>query len=280
MGAEPSRLQPLLAQIDAEIRSGELQLPLLPTVVGEVLAGTMDEDKDATGLAGLIQQDQALAAHIMRVVNSPSFRGANEIVALQQAITRLGMERIREIALSVSLKGSLFKEGPYDAYLRDVWRDSLSTGLWAKEVARARRKNVETSYLCGLLNNVGAPVLVHRLSMGESLPEVADVVDVVNALGAAAGVALANAWNLPDFVATSIEHTPDFAAAGEAQDTVAIVVTAQALTCRLHTGINERTAHELVQLPELQHLNLYPEDVEALLAMRERVHQELDAMSL
>jgi len=48
------------------IEKGELRLPLLPQVAHQVMTLTNDPDSDATRLASLIQQDQALAGHILR----------------------------------------------------------------------------------------------------------------------------------------------------------------------------------------------------------------------
>ncbi len=108
--AEAPDVAALIAQLGEEFAAGKIELPLLPTVATEVLSSSLDEHSDAARLAGLIQQDQSLATHVIRVVNSPAFRGAIEVVALQQAIARLGMERIREIALSASLKSCVFKK--------------------------------------------------------------------------------------------------------------------------------------------------------------------------
>ena len=68
------------------MQNGGLELPVLPAVAIEVLASSVDEQADAKRLAQLIQQDQSLASHVLRVVNAPVFRGTTEIVALQQAI--------------------------------------------------------------------------------------------------------------------------------------------------------------------------------------------------
>ena len=83
------------------VADGTLKLPVLPAVAANVLAMSQSEDSDAARLAALIQKDPALASNVLRIVNTAAFRGAAEIVALQQAIARLGMARIREIALSL-----------------------------------------------------------------------------------------------------------------------------------------------------------------------------------
>ena len=139
----PPELQPVAEEIRTDLASGRLKLPVLPNVATEVLSSSLDDSSDAAKLAGLIQQDQSLASHVLRVVNSPAFRGSAEIVALQQAIARLGMVRIREIALTASLKNALSSKGSFQELMDRAWRLGLATGLWAKEVARATRRNVE-----------------------------------------------------------------------------------------------------------------------------------------
>ena len=62
-------------QLDREISRGEIELPLLPAVAARVLSSSVDEQANAASLADLIRQDQRLASHVLRVVNSPGFRG-------------------------------------------------------------------------------------------------------------------------------------------------------------------------------------------------------------
>lgn len=262
----------------SELASNRLELPLLPNVAAEVLASSVEDQSDAARLAELIQQDQSLATHVLRVVNSPAFRGANEIVALQQAIARLGMERIREIALSASLKTTLFRGGPYQACADRAWQLALAAGLWAKEIARAARRNVEVAYLCGLLHDIGTPVLLHRL--GQVAPNLAedDVETVLDRLGTATGERLARAWRLPDAVLATVTHGDDLEAAGEQSDAVAVAACGAALgrwMCERSILINE-----VVKLPAVAHLNLYPDDVKGLLEQQDAIRTAMESMVL
>ena len=268
----------ITSQLGEEIQGGKIELPLLPSAAAEVLSSSLDDQSDAARLAELIQQDQGLATHVLRVVNSPAFRGASEIVALQQAIARLGMERIREIALSAALKGSLFKKGGYDRVVDEAWQVALASGLWAKEIARAVRKNVEIAYLCGLLHNIGAPLVLNRL--GELAPGLgrAEVDAVLAELMAPAGLRLAQEWKLPQAVRTTIEHLGSFAQAGEDQDTVAIAECGVALGRWMCTS--ELLISDVLQLPVIEHLNLYPEDVQAVLEHQDKIKISMESMGL
>ena len=274
--AEPD-LSELAAQLQSELAAGSIELPLLPSVAAEVLASSLDDHADAARLAELIQQDQGLATHVLRIVNSPAFRGAIEIVALQQAIARLGMERIREIALSASLKGALFQDGRYQSVADENWQIALASGLWAKEIARACRKNVEMAYLSGLLHNIGVPLILHRL--GEVAPDLQRpaVDELLTRVVQPAGVVLAQAWQLPDLVAVTIRHLDDFSAAGEHSDAVAVAATGSALghwMCTRGILISEVNA-----LASTQHLGLYPDDVSAILEHIDDIKVSLESMA-
>ncbi len=218
---------PVVQMFRAELEARTLDVPLLPTVAAEVLSSSLDDQSNAARLAELIQQDQTLASHLLRVVNSPAFRGNSEIVALQQAIARLGMERIREIALTVSLKGTMLQKGPFENLVAQAWQQGLRTALWSKEIARAAIKNVETAYLCGLLHNVGAPLVINRISQIDATLEIAQMVELTDLFTTEAGLLLVEEWRLPSAVGLTIRFLDNFAEAKNAIDSVAVVSAGQ-----------------------------------------------------
>ncbi len=279
-GQASASLAALEAQLNEQLAQRTFDMPLLPNVAAEVLSSTLDDQANAARLAELIQQDQSLAAHLLRIVNSPAFRGSTEIVALQQAIARLGMERIREIALTVSLKGTLFQAGPYDNLVKAAWNHSLSTALWSKEVARRARKNVEVSYLCGLLHNVGIPLLInHVTSQVANGAEISvdDLSALVGRYAAQAGVMLAEEWRLPSSVALCIRYFGDFNSAQNAKDTVAVVDAGSYLATE-HL-LDALQVDDALQQPVMQYLNFYPDDIEALLEHADHIQQTMEGMA-
>jgi len=265
-------------RLRTDIAARRLKLPVLPNVAMEVLSSTLDDGADAQRLASLIQKDQSLATHVLRVVNSPLLRGSTEIVALQQAIARLGMVRIREIALTASLKNALPAKGSFQILMDEAWQLGLATGLWAKELARATRKNVELSYLGGLLHNVGSSVIAVELTNREPSLSLGDAKYLMASLGPECGAALVDSWKLPALVGTCIQFVGDFGSAPANQDEVATVEAGRAVAVAMRQdSIDE---DQLVELDAVQHLNLYPEDVEELLAKSEQINLALESMIL
>jgi HD-like signal output (HDOD) protein len=264
-------------RLASSIDSRALELPLLPGVAAEVIAGSVDDNADAARLAQLIQTDQALASHVLRVVNSPALRAAMEIVALRQAISRLGMNKIREIAIAASLSSALI-EPVYRAESQHAWKHALCAGLWAKEIARACRKNTEMAYLCGLLHNIGTPVILRALvGIAKSRLPHRDVTTLLAEFGAATGELLARAWRLPEPVVATIKWLDRFSESGAHADSVAVASCAVRFARLTLAG---ELTHESIGTPEaIDHLNLYPDDVAALLRLRDSISGATESMA-
>ena len=79
-----------------------------------------------------IHQDQALAAHVIRIANSPAYMTRNPVVSLQHAVSMLGMNLMSELAFSASIKGSAFKVPGWDDEVKSLWHYSLASGAYAK----------------------------------------------------------------------------------------------------------------------------------------------------
>lgn len=266
------------AGLEARIGSGQLGIPVLPAVASAVLAMIDDPEADIARLARTIQHDPAIASHVMRVANSASLRGGAPIVSLQQAITRLGMRSIADIALAACMGPTLFNASQHRALIERIWSESLATALWSREIARALRRNVEVAFLCGLLHQIGKPVLLQAVQelcqvQSEQLEEPL-LLAALERHGAAAGLAVATHWALPEQVAETIAHVADFSRSKRAPDLVAMVSVAHAIALQT-PGEGVLDAQPLMALPAIVEINLYLADAQALLAKADSVRAML-----
>ena len=62
------------------------------------------------------------------------------------------------------MQSGVFRVPGYEPVLNQLWRHALASGAFAKEIARVRRLNVESAFLCGLLHSVGKPALLQLSS--------------------------------------------------------------------------------------------------------------------
>ena len=120
------------------LKSGEC-LPALSPVAIELVEMASDESTSAKELVSLIEKDPALTVRLIRLANSAFFQAAVSVTTLQQAVVRVGFDRLRIMALSVSLRDTfpMGKVGALD--FRKFWKISLYRAMLARAVARRLR---------------------------------------------------------------------------------------------------------------------------------------------
>jgi HD-like signal output (HDOD) protein len=256
------------------INQNQLHVPVLPKVAQQVLSLTQDPDSSAGALSQLIQGDQSLAAHVMRIANSAAYSPNGTIQSLQQATARLGMQTISEIALAATINGNLFQTPGYEAYIAEILRTALATGLWAKEVARTCRKNVESAFLVGLLVDIGRPVVVQSAieQVKDISPE--EVHALETELQALVGAAVIASWDMPKTILSTIENFEHYDQSNDTQ--TQIVVAASVIA----NGIKDDVAsNDMVKHPVFALLDLYPDDVESILTKEASINSGIEAMT-
>jgi putative nucleotidyltransferase with HDIG domain len=266
------------------IASGKMQLPPLPATAAEVLTSCQSDNVDAARLSAVMHRDPALAASVLRVANSSSYVGRVPCRVLQQAISRLGMRLVTEIVTAVAVRGRLFVNPTCADLLATLWQHSVLAAFFAKEIARMRRRNVEVAFLCGLLHDIGKAVLLNgidRVLAGETpVPDFPPLLAAVREQHMAAGALLAAEWKLPDQIAESIvghhdvtlsSRYPDLACMVRLADRIAYVVAPEPMAPVI-------TLEDLRADESVVALNVYPDELDALLAKRDLALQTAEVM--
>jgi HD-like signal output (HDOD) protein len=259
-----------------------LELPPPPRVAAEVQRLTRteleDDAKVATSsaeLASLIQRDVALAGQVMRVANSALYARRTPVVTLPQAIAWLGMREIRTITFSAAVQSQVFASTYFRKEMADLWRESVITALFAQEVARLKRRNVESAYLCGLLHRLGMAVILGRI--GEAAlkqgvtPEPAQVLELASRHETRVGTQLSIAWSLPPAVAAAIAHWRDPPAAELARAEVMEVALARQISEEFRTpGIGGELPDTMLGPVSawMDELSIYPDELFSIMAQR------------
>ncbi len=274
-------------QFKARVESGSVALPVLPAVGAEVMSLAQDQDSDAMQLAKLVQNDQALSGHLMRIANSAAFNTSGQMQTLQQAITRLGMRQIAQMALTISVGESVFKSSAASEQLVDyLWRHALASAAWAREIARMQRSNTEVAFLCGLLHQIGKPVAVNTLvdlleNENEALKEHAAILELLDRYNKVIGVSLARRWQFPESVIETINYIDEYVAAPSAKKEVMIVNAARDLaTLTLDGNSREELLQAMSEQAVFEQLNFYPEDLAELADKLDSVQSLLDSLPL
>jgi HD-like signal output (HDOD) protein len=245
----------------------------LPRVCAQLAELTAQQATDAAQLARLIQSDAALAGELMRVANSPAMRPRSPIVSLQQAVSWLGVAEVRNLAMAVMLRGEVFVAPGHEPESEELWREAWLAGLWAKEIARERRKHVESAFLAALMHRTGAALALKVLSGFEiqqrTVMDAQTFANLVVEFEPAFGRLLMNSWRLPEEVKDAASGWRDYRGSNHS-DLAGTVNAAHLLaTYTLHPQLlNEEL---VVTSPVFELLGVFPDDRRALLDKRDRI---------
>lgn len=267
--------------LEQQLLTNHVELPMLPDVASQVLRLSNDEDSDASQLAKLIQSDQALAGHVMRIANSAAYTPNASMVSLQQAIARLGMSLIAEIAIAASLNSKLFKAPGFESRFDEIWRHALFSAFWGKEIARAAKQNVEASFLCGLLHSIGRPAVLQCIADLSSKKEAVLSDEEVRLLEdeyhVPFGTAIVEKWEMPATVTDTVKHYLDYAEA-ELKADQAMVAYASSKAAEASMELEEYSFESLRDDAVFADLNLYTDEVDTLFEQEDKVKTSVEAM--
>jgi hypothetical protein len=106
--------------VNAELRSLDIAIPAKPQALVELSLLLADEDVNLDAVARLIEGDMALAAAVLKAVNSSLYGLRGRVQTVQQAITYLGTREVVGIAYEMGLRAAF---GPADE-LDPLWQRS------------------------------------------------------------------------------------------------------------------------------------------------------------
>lgn len=150
-------------QIKRERRVAELihLLPPISTTLSQLLGNLARQDCSIPELTSLIERDASLASHVLRVVNSALYARRGEICSVAHAICLLGTDRLRNIALSLSVNRMVSTCAMPRVLAPDQFnRHCLATAMMADLVAQWVRTDYgEGAFAAGLLHGIGKLVI-------------------------------------------------------------------------------------------------------------------------
>ena len=172
-------------------------------------------------ISKVITEDQGLTARLLRLANSPMFGCYARVDSITKAVTIIGTQQLRDLALAASVMG-VFKGIPEELLnMTSFWRHCIACGIIARSLAVYRREsNVERLFVAGMLHDVGQVVLATSrpgLSLelleaqrdgGRFYPELER--ELLGFTHAELGGALLKKWKIPASIAEPVacHHNP------------------------------------------------------------------------
>jgi len=272
MEPQQSELEDLLNQAIAE---GFVEVPVLPEIANKAFMLANDRESNASKMAKLIETDPSLAGHVMRIANSAAYTPMANLNSLQQAIARLGMTTISEIAISAVLNAKLFNIPGYEDYAEAVWRQALATSLWAKEIASHCNVNVEVAFLAGLIHSIGRPAVLQTLIdiAGQQTLPLDDVIvhQLEEKYWLAVSQMIVIRWRMPTLVIETIQHLETPSSDKAAGQLAAVVNMARyAAEAMLNDELADDFPHSCIEIIDFESA-----DTEKLLTRKDQISERL-----
>lgn len=195
-------------------------LPTIPVVATQVLALLDDPDVSIEEIADLMLSDQVMTARVMKLINSPVYRPAQEVTSLKRALVYLGLRHVRELALTTSVINAF--DGESGALeLSAFWEHSFGVGMVSKVIARkVGYLDLEKAYIAGIIHDLGEVFLSNFVQ--EPFAEVLEYIkkhpvslfaaeaEMLGTTHCEIGLCMARKWNFPETYCEviSLHHTP------------------------------------------------------------------------
>jgi HD-like signal output (HDOD) protein len=173
------------------------KLPSLPNAVAYLKKVMSDDSVSLTQLAHLLSKDPVLAARLLRVSNSSYYRAMSPAEDVPAAVTRMGFEATRNIALGLLRNSFKAKNDVIAAMISELWMESLKTAAVANALApHYALVDPQRALLGGLMYNVGAMLLLTKLDEKADSLERAEVQQLISEYAPEFGVRLLDHWDM------------------------------------------------------------------------------------
>ncbi len=190
-------------------------IPPCPAVLTGLIAEMRNDDPDFPKIAKLIGVDVALAATMLKTVNSPFYGLPQKVNSIPQSLALLGLRNVSHLITRLLLQQA-FPMGNSTA-MEDYWESSSKIAAILAWLARKTGKlDRDEAYTYGLFRDCGIPLMMLNFENHAALTEAAAIdparvlseieIDKLGTDHATMGHALAESWHLSQASCLAIKH--------------------------------------------------------------------------
>jgi len=225
-------------------------LPVLPSTYQALTAALSEPEVDMDTVSAIVEQDTAIAAKIIHLVNSSYFGVRQEISSVRQATSHLGINTIRDLTLSLEVFGQFGCGARATGFSIDREQShSLMTGRIARRLL-PNKSGADQAFIAAMMHDIGKLVLARQLpdavsrirlaGAGVRAPAHAVETSVLGVSHAQVGAYLLGLWGMPYSIleAIAFHHHPS------------MVVTQPTFGVLAAVHVADVLAHEIGDLPE------------------------------
>lgn len=190
------------------------KMPSLSTTVGKVMEICSRTDASPNELNRVISLDPVLAGQVLKLINSAYYSLVNKVTSLTRAITMLGMNTVKNMALSTAIIRTVAGVKKSRALpTTKFWAHSIGAGVSAKLLGELKGVAVmerEELFLAGLLHDLGKVpfgddyIEALNIAKFEQLPLHEVEQDIIGIDHQEVGLMIAEKWKLNEVITTCI----------------------------------------------------------------------------
>ncbi len=204
------------------------QVGSLPQVAAKVVTMAADPECDIGEMSKVISCDNAMTLRFMAIANSASISMGNEVKNLRSALIRLGLLKVRNLALLMGIHDmEPSRESNCFIDHGEFWRYCLATASCAQGLAwlRSQPNAEENAWLAGILHGIGITALQQKacsdfrravtLAQSEGIPLAEAELQFFDFHHGELGAGILQAWHMPKVIIETVRVFPDPAFEGD-----------------------------------------------------------------
>lgn len=135
-----------------------VKLPSIPDLAHSLITSLNNPDTSVEEVSELIARDPAITAKLLRLANSAQFGLPRGVGSVEDAITMVGMNKVRTLALGACLSGAFPEIPGLDS--RSFWKSSMACAGYAEWLARKVGVDAQQAWLTGMMLRLGELLMV------------------------------------------------------------------------------------------------------------------------
>lgn len=197
--------------VNAELRTLDIDIPTQPDALVRLSLLLAHDDIDLPAVAQLIESDMALAAAVLKAVQSSLYAIRGRVQSVQQAITYLGLRDVAAITYEFGLRAAF----PASAELQPMWDRAARRGFAMGRLAQGLGADAWAAHSAGLFQECGKAVLFrhardeYRAMLREAPDDTVLAEQERERFGVshdALGAAMCESWGLSATAVASVRH--------------------------------------------------------------------------
>ena len=197
--------------VNPQLRTLDIDIPSQPQSLVQLSLLLAEEEINLQAASTLIEGDMALAAAVMKAVNSSLYGLKGRVQSVHQAITYLGLREVAAITFEMGLRAAF----PPTPELEPIWKRAAWRGMLMGRLAQRLSLDAWAAHSAGLFEECGKAVLFrhapdHYRAMLRAAPGDPELVLLEHTgFGVShdkLGAALCESWGLGADAVSSVRH--------------------------------------------------------------------------